>query len=101
MTGEQDAALALRLADRMGQVLRKRDPAIMGGALAEVVSKWLAGHHPEIRAVIEADFIEAIHKLVPVNEKIILDHYGGKWPDKATMNEWRKDHEVSQKAGGD
>lgn len=96
-----DAALALRLADRMGQVLRKRDPAVMGGALAEVVAKWLAGHHPKIRAVVETDFLDAMHKLAVVNEKIILDRYGGVWPDKDAMGNWRKDHEVSQKAGGD
>lgn len=98
---KDDAALALKLADRMGQVLRKRDPSIMGGALADVVAKWLAGHHPEIREQIRTDWLEAMDKLVPVNERIILDHYGGVWPDKDAMGNWRKDHEVSQKAGGD
>jgi hypothetical protein len=77
-----DAALALRLADRMGQVLRKRDPAIMGGALAEVLAKWLAGHHPSVRAGVEADFLEAMHKLVEVNHNILMAHDNGVWPLK-------------------
>jgi hypothetical protein len=77
----EDAALALKLADRMGQVLRARHPAVMGGALAEVMAKWLAGHHPSVRAGIEADFLAAMHQLLEVNHNILMAHYNGKWPE--------------------
>lgn len=89
----EDAALALKLADRMGQVLRKRHPAVMGGALAEVVSKWLAGHHPDMREQVLKDFLEATHKLVAINHKILMKHYGDVWPRREEDEEDEEDVE--------
>lgn len=82
----QQAYEALEMAGRIGGILRGRDPAVIGGALSEVVSKWLAGHHPSLREAMLKDFLEAVAPLVDINHKIILERYGGVWPERADPN---------------
>jgi hypothetical protein len=68
------------LVERISPLLAGRDPGVQGGALADLVAMYFAGHMAEIREEIIALWIEAMRKLIPVNEAIILERHGGKWP---------------------
>jgi len=66
-------------ANRIRPVLFGRPPEIQGAILAELLSCWLAGHitdTPEytqaLRDELLIEHIEAVRKLISVNEKAIL-----------------------------
>ena len=50
--------------------------SIQGGVLADLVSLWLAGHHPDLREEMFAEFIRVTRRLVPVSEKEIFGEQG-------------------------
>jgi len=43
------------------------DPTMQGAAFAELISMFIAGHHPEMLAA----FINAVRGLVPISEKAV------------------------------
>lgn len=57
-------------------LLRGRPPNIQGGILADLTSMWLAGHNPEARAQLFADWIKLVRDFVPESEKQIFGPEG-------------------------
>jgi hypothetical protein len=54
------------------QLLAGIDPGLQGTVLAELVAILIAGHHPDLRAEVEASWLEAMRDLVP----IVANQYG-------------------------
>lgn len=67
------------LVDRIGPLLAGRSPDIQGGALADLLAIWLAGHHVEgdgeatrkMREALLLYHIGQVRELTTVNAKII------------------------------
>jgi hypothetical protein len=71
---DRDAVEAQRIANRIKPLLAGSSPEVMGAALAELLSLWLAGHYqggPELIERMLELHIEVVRKLVPVNIKIL------------------------------
>ena len=72
---EAAATQALKLADEIAPLLAGKGPGVQGGALAELLARYLAGHWAETRAETKAlrDYLLAEHmkcviSLIPGNE---------------------------------
>ena len=70
---EHDGAL-----DVMMDVLAGRGPGPQGALLGDLVSRWLAGHHPDHREDVLTIWVKMVRDLIPVQEKIVLG--GHEWP---------------------
>lgn len=76
-----DLRKCIRLTAQIEPILHGQGPGAIGAVLADLLSKLLAGHFiagdekatAELRDEILSAHIDAVRKLVPVNEKIILD----------------------------
>jgi hypothetical protein len=60
----------------IGPMLHGQGSDVQGAALCDLCAIWLAGHHPELRAVILSRFMQTLIKLVDVNEKQIFGDHG-------------------------
>ena len=79
-----DPALALGLSREIRPKLAGHPPEIQGGALADLVALYIAGHHPAIREEVLALWIEMVRQLIEPSEQQIAESRGGFPP------EWRK-----------
>jgi hypothetical protein len=67
------------LVKEIGSILHGKGPAVQGAVLADLFAMLLAGHQgtkPAIdkyREQFIGDWLETVRKLVPVNEKMILE----------------------------
>ena len=61
------------LVDQIRPLLAGHDPAIQGGALADLLAIFVAGHHPDIRERVMAETVAAARDLVPVNVAMLID----------------------------
>lgn len=77
---KNERKLVRHLTEKIGAVLHGQGPAVQGVVLTDLVSMWLAGHPPEIRQESRALFIEMVDSLVPINEEMVMESYGG-WPE--------------------
>lgn len=77
---------AFELTKALAQVLANKDPALQGAALADAVALFFAGHHPSFRESAMAAWLQAMEDLIPINEKMVLEHYGDVWPDEPKPN---------------
>ena len=64
--------LVERLSKRIRPLLAGHSPEIQGAVLADLVSLFIAGHHPAMREEILALHTEAVRKLIPETEKEIF-----------------------------
>jgi hypothetical protein len=69
-------ALADEIRDVIRPMLAGRDPGVQGGALADLLALWLAGHPPFVREAMIEMHIEMVRDLIPVNEHIIFGPEG-------------------------
>lgn len=58
---------ALALAGRCGEVLQGQGPEMQGAALADLVSVWISGHHPDLRDEVFEGWLVLVRKLNVVN----------------------------------
>lgn len=58
------------------KLLQGKSPMVQGGALADIVAMYFAGHHPQVREVQFESWMKAMQGLIEVNEEAILDAYG-------------------------
>lgn len=63
-----DSMAAIRLSQRISPMLAGHDAATQGGALADLVSIFIAGHHPCEREKQLEVFIDAVKSLIPISE---------------------------------
>lgn len=73
-TFDTRAPRAFAIARQCEPLLKGQPPEIQGGALAELVSIWLAGHHPDIREQVLQFWIETVRELTVDNT-----HLRGLW----------------------
>lgn len=67
--GREDIA---RITVACAEQLQGHHPGVQGGALADLVATWLAGHSPEdSREKVLAEWLKAVRLLVPVNAAMI------------------------------
>jgi hypothetical protein len=78
---EHDPRLHDIVVDRISAILTGRDPRMQGAVLADLVSKYFAGHHPEIRENGIDVWIKAMRGLIEVHEQEMLARFGGRWPE--------------------
>jgi hypothetical protein len=80
MTDEptQQATRSQELVRLIGPMLHGQGPDVQGAALCDLLAMWLAGHHPDVRAVVLGQFLHTMMQLIAVNEKIIFGDAG--WP---------------------
>jgi hypothetical protein len=72
MSKASDAAAVEFLSKRIGPLLARWPPEIQGAVLADLLSVWIAGHHPSLRENLLAAHIDAVRALVPETEKEIF-----------------------------
>lgn len=91
---------ALELRDTLWPLLAGKPPAVQGAALADLLATWLAGHVSEdpaltdkLRAVLLAEHIATVKKLIPINEPeptiptVIFDEDGAHEVGNLSMSE--------------
>ncbi len=61
----------LALSKQMGSLLAGHPPGIQGAVLAELLSMWVAGHHPAMRKEILDHHNAMLPKLIEINSKNI------------------------------
>jgi hypothetical protein len=74
-----DTKEIVALVDRMKPLLAGCKPEVQGGALADLLATWLAGHHVEddedatrtMRADLMRMHFDAVTDLVPINARIM------------------------------
>ena len=57
-----------RIAARIKPLLAGHPPEVQGAALADLLSLFIAGHHPAIRDEMLALHFQAVRDLIPVSE---------------------------------
>jgi hypothetical protein len=62
------AGVSQRIVEQVKPLLAGHDPAVQGAALADLLSLWLAGHHPDLRERMLTMLIEGVRALIPFNE---------------------------------
>lgn len=77
-TQENDAAAAAieAIVKQIKPLLKGKGELVQGGVLADLTAIWLAGHHPALREVVLAAFLETVDQLTPINEKIMFGEAG-------------------------
>jgi hypothetical protein len=66
------------LVNMISVILHGEPPEAQGGALADLVAMFFAGHHPAMRDQAMLDWLAAVRDLVPINEKMLFKRMGGK-----------------------
>jgi hypothetical protein len=80
---------AIALADQIGPMLRGRGVEVQGGALADLVARWLSGMlivgdadmTDTVREVSLKVFCSTVRKLIPVNEPDLVKAFKRTLPD--------------------
>lgn len=75
-------ATAEDMCSKIEPILHNKDPGAQGACLAQLTAKWFAGHHPDIRGEVIDEHFKCVLALIPIFEKVILERYGGKWPEQ-------------------
>lgn len=75
MTQDETRAI-IAISQQIKPYLVGAGASIQGGVLADLVSLWIAGHHPDLREDILTEFVRITRKLVPVSEKEIFGEHG-------------------------
>jgi hypothetical protein len=73
---QEDARLAQALGTLIKPMLQGHGPAVQGAILADMVSLWIAGHNPDIRAEVWANWATLVHRLVPASEQELFGNLG-------------------------
>jgi hypothetical protein len=64
--------LVERVSKRIRPLLAGHTPQVQGAVLADLVSVFIAGHHPAMREEVLAMHLDLVRKLVPETEKEIF-----------------------------
>jgi hypothetical protein len=74
----EQATEALELAGVIKLILAGNDPGVLGAALADLVSIWVAGHHPDQREKVLVLWLEAVRNMIPTQAEELFGPAG--WP---------------------
>jgi hypothetical protein len=67
---------SLRLANQLGFQLRGEGPGVQGAVLAELVSRWLAGHRTDLHEPVLNQWINLVRGLAVINAEIMFGEHG-------------------------
>jgi hypothetical protein len=62
------------LSMKIRPLLAGLSPEVQGGVLADLVSVFIAGHHPELREAMLEMHVDLVRELIPETEKEIFPH---------------------------
>lgn len=65
-------ARVIDISSRIRPQLAGNNPALVGSVLLDLVSIWIAGHHPALREEVLQIWLAAVRKMVPVSEAEIF-----------------------------
>ena len=51
-------------------------PASQGAVLADLIARWIVGHHPKLREFQIKEFLTMVKKLIPINEQMMFGPEG-------------------------
>ena len=71
------ARAAGELATKIRTLLAGNSPEVVGGALAELLAIFIAGHHPGLRNEVMDAHTKCVNTLVPV---VAEEMFGKQWP---------------------
>jgi hypothetical protein len=72
----RQARLAEELVRAVSPLFNGKDPEVQGAALLDLCAIWLAGHHPDLRGEIQAEFFAALPGMIEANERILFGPAG-------------------------
>lgn len=75
-----DTGASLLLSKQLYELLAHEPPGVQGAAIGDLVSLYIAGHHPAVRDEVFASFIEMVKKLIPESVTQIIESRGGSDP---------------------
>jgi hypothetical protein len=75
-TAQELADKVMKLDSEIAAFLRGRGPHEIGAILGELVSRWLAGHAPQVRDQVWDKFQELVLDLTPIQEMIMFGGEG-------------------------
>lgn len=78
----EEAVSVLEAAKQIAPILAGRPPDVQSAILGELVSIWLSGCEPAARENIFSIWLELVRKLIPANEKILLEKYPNGWTEQ-------------------
>jgi hypothetical protein len=86
MNARKDAKKVLVVADKIAALLSGLGPEVQGGILADMVSRWLAGHMlidepgsvevEKLRKEVLVNWLKLVFKMTPANEAMLREAHG-------------------------
>jgi hypothetical protein len=73
---EEEVRRAQALGTLIKPMLHGHGPDVQGALLADMVSLWIAGHNPVIRAEVWANWARLVHQMVPASEQELYGNLG-------------------------
>jgi hypothetical protein len=67
----KSATESMALTEELSRVLAGHRSEVIGAALADVLSKWIAGHNPVIREPLLAIHISFVREHLPISDALI------------------------------
>jgi hypothetical protein len=61
----------------IGPLLHGKGPDLQRAVLADLVSRWIVGHHPSVRAHLLTQHVQAVRDLVQLKEEALSARNGG------------------------
>lgn len=78
MTADSQTEFAMGLSKTIQALLSGLPPEIQGAVLADLLSLFIAGHHPALRHECLEQHIKAVRELVAPSEAEIFEQRGGR-----------------------
>jgi hypothetical protein len=75
---DRQTQLAIAISKTIQPLLAGHPPEIQGAVLADLLSLWIAGHHPALREEALEQHIKAVRELVAPSEAEIFERRGGR-----------------------
>lgn len=77
---DEQAREVARVVERIRPLLAGRPPEVQGGVVADLLSIFIAGHHPALRHEVMQQTVDCARELINANEQILFEQHGGRPP---------------------
>jgi hypothetical protein len=65
----------------IGPLLHGNGPDLQRAVLADLVSRWIVGHHPSVRAHLLTQHVQAVRDLIELKQEALSARGGGERED--------------------
>jgi hypothetical protein len=65
----------------IGPLLHGKGPDLQRAVLADLVSRWIVGHHPSVRAHLLTQHVQAVRDLIELKQEALSARGGGERED--------------------